>query len=57
MTKYHVLFDGENVWTIDGEPHTFNSETEAIAELEEHFSDMDNAGMDYEPSDYRIEAI
>lgn len=57
MTKYHVLFDSENVWTIDGEPHTFNSETEAIAELEEHFADMDEAGMDYEPSDYRIEAI
>ena len=57
MTHYHVLFMGENVWTIDGSPHIFNSAAEAAAELAEHFDDMDAENMDYEPSDYRIEAI
>lgn len=57
MQKYQVLFDGENVWTIDGKPWIFDSIIEAIKELEETFADMDSAGMDYEPSDYRIEAV
>ena len=57
MQKVQVLFGGENVWTIDGEPHFFASEAEAAAELDEHFSDMDGADMDYEPSDYRIEPV
>jgi hypothetical protein len=57
MQKFQVLFGGENVWTIDGEPHFFASEAEAAAELDEHFSDMDGADMDYEPSDYRIEPV
>ncbi len=53
--QYEVLFMNENVWTIDGKPHIFNSWKEAKAELEEHFQDMQDADMDYEPSDYRIE--
>jgi hypothetical protein len=57
MTHYHVLFMGENVWTVNGSPHIFNSAAEAAAELAEHFDDMDAENMDYEPSDYRIEAI
>lgn len=55
--KYQVLFDGENVWQIDGQPHHFNSFEEAGKELDEHFTDMDDAGMDYEPADYRIEIV
>lgn len=57
MQKYQVLFDGENVWTANGEPEIFNSAADAAKELAEHFADMDEAGMDYEPSDYRIETI
>ncbi len=57
MQTYQVLFMGENVWTINGSPHIFNSETEAAEELAEHFEDMDSEGIDYEPCDYRIEAI
>jgi len=57
MQNYQVLFMGENVWTIDGSPHVFNSAAEAAKELAEHFEDMESEGMDYEASDYRIEAI
>jgi hypothetical protein len=57
MQKFEVLFDGENVWTIDGKPHIFETEADAARELAEHFEDMDDAGMDYEPADYRIEPI
>jgi CHASE3 domain sensor protein len=55
--KYQVLFDGENVWQINGQPHYFDSFEEAGKELDEHFEDMDDAGMDYEPADYRIEIV
>ena len=54
QAQYEVLFLGDNVWTIDGNPMLFNSWEEAEAELEETFSDMENANMDYEPNDYRI---
>ena len=54
QAQYEVLFLGDNVWTIDGKPWIFNSWEEAEAELEETFSDMENANMDYEPNDYRI---
>jgi hypothetical protein len=47
----------ENVWTVNGEPDIFNSLAEAEKELEEHFNDMINADMDFEPTDYRIEEI
>lgn len=57
MTKFQVLLDGENVWTIDGKPWLFDSFEAAAAELAETFRDMDDAGMDYEPSDYRIESV
>jgi hypothetical protein len=57
MQNYQVLFMGENVWTIDGSPHIFNSAAEAAKELAEHFEDLEIEGMDYEASDYRIEAI
>lgn len=53
-SKFEVLLDGENVWTIDGAPWIFDSFDEAAAELVETFKDMDDAGMDYEPADYRI---
>jgi hypothetical protein len=55
--KIQVLFDGQNVWQIDGQPHLFDSFTAAAQELDEHFADMDAAGMDYEPTDYRIEIV
>ena len=57
MTKFAVLLDGENVWTVDGAPWLFDSFEAAAAELDETFRDMDEAGMDYEPSDYRIEEV
>lgn len=57
MAQFQVLFMDENVWTIDGKPHIFNSASEAALELADHFNDMDNANMDYEPSDYRIEEV
>ena len=57
MPHYQVLFMGENVWTVNGSPHIFNSAAEAAKELAEHFDDMDSEGMDYESSDYRIEAF
>lgn len=56
QNQFQVLLDGENVWTIDGAPWFFDS-FEAAAELVETFKDMDDAGMDYEPSDYRIETV
>ena len=55
--KFHVLFMDENVWTVNGKPDIFNSLAEAEKELEEHFNDMINADMDFEPTDYRIEEI
>lgn len=57
LKQYEVQFMGENVWTIDGKPHIFNSFEDAESELSEHFEDMDDASMDYEPTDYRIEEI
>ena len=55
--KYEVQLMGENVWTIDDQPMIFNSFEEAQAELEDTFSDMENADMDYEHDDYRIVEI
>jgi hypothetical protein len=55
--KVQVLFGGENVWTENGQTQYFATFDEAAAELEEHFEDMDNAGIDYEPSDYQIEDV
>lgn len=52
--QYEVLFLGDNVWTIDGKPMTFNSWEEAEAELELTFKDMAQEDIDFEPSDYRI---
>ena len=57
MKKYHVLFDGRNVWTINDQPHTFDSPESAALELFAHFDDMQDEGIDYEPTDYRIEEI
>jgi hypothetical protein len=55
QAQYEVLFLGDNVWTVDGKPWLFNSWEEAEVELEETFRDMEEADMDYEPTDYRIE--
>lgn len=57
LNKFAVLLDGENVWMIDGAPWLFDTFEAAAAELDETFRDMDEAGMDYEPSDYRIEEV
>jgi hypothetical protein len=54
---FEVHFMGENVWTVDDQPHIFNSWQDAESELEDTFSDMDDADMDYEPDDYRIVEI
>jgi hypothetical protein len=55
--QYVVLFMGENVWTINGEPMTFNSFDEALESLEETFTELESENIDYEPSDYRITEI
>ena len=55
--KYEVLFGGQNVWTINGKPHIFDSWKEAKAELQEHFADMDDEHVYYEMTDFRIEEI
>jgi len=57
QAQYEVLFLGDNVWTVDGKPWVFNSWEEAEAELKDTFSDMENADMDYEPTDYRIAEV
>jgi len=57
QNQFQVLFNGENVWTIDGETWVFDSFEAAAAELVETFADMDDVGMDYEPSEYRIESV
>ena len=56
-TKFQVLLDGENVWTIDGAPWLFDSFEAAAAELAETFRDMDDAGMDYDPFEYCIQIV
>ena len=55
--KYEVLFMGENVWTIGDQPMTFDSFEQAMTELDETFTDMDQEGIDYSPEDYRIEEV
>lgn len=55
--KYEVQLMGENVWTTDGKAWVFDSFEEAQAELEDTFSDMEDADMDYETDDYRIVEI
>ena len=57
QNQFQVLLNGENVWTIDGAPWFFDSFEAAAAELAETFKDMNDAGMDYEPSEYRIESV
>jgi hypothetical protein len=54
QAQYEVLFLGDNVWMVDGNPMTFNSWEEAEAELELTFEDMAQEDIDFEPSDYRI---
>lgn len=56
---FAVLTDGEDLWTDDtGEdgprPTRFASFEEAQAELDRHMADLDKAGMDYEPAEFRI---
>ena len=52
--RYQVLFCGENVWQLNGQTHYFDSFEDAAKELKEHFTDMEDASMDYEAADYRI---
>lgn len=49
----------ENVTSVSGELHTLMWDTyeEAEAELKEHLGMMDDAGMDYNPDDYRIAEV
>ena len=58
-TLYAVLTDGEDCWTETDEngissPLRFTSFDEAQQELDQHMADMDEAGMDYEPAEFRI---
>jgi hypothetical protein len=55
--KIQVLTSGENTWSIDGAPLYFETFEAAGLELDEHFADMVEAGMDYEPADYQIEVL
>jgi phospholipase C len=43
MSQWEVLLDGENVWTIDGKPHTFATEQEAWDEIDDYFKDCEEA--------------
>jgi hypothetical protein len=43
MSKWAVLLDGENVWKLDGEPHTFDTEQQAWDEIEEYYHDCEEA--------------
>ena len=46
MSKWAVLLDGENVWSVDGEPQTFKTEAEAWSEIDDFFRDCEEAVKD-----------
>jgi len=41
--RWEVVLDGENVWQLNDEPHTFATEEEAWAEIDEYFRDCEEA--------------
>lgn len=48
----------ENTSTDEnGDPLTFNTEEEAKEELQELMQDLEDAGMDYDASDFKVEPI
>lgn len=57
IVEMHIGNGWENVWQLDDQPHTFATREEAEAELSEHFEDMQEAGMEFNPDEYRIEAV
>jgi hypothetical protein len=42
------------VWMEDDEPQTFDTLADAEAELREHLADLTDAGMEADPTAYRI---
>ena len=46
MKHWEVLLDGENVWTVDGEPQTFKTEQDAWDEIDDFFRDCEEAVRD-----------
>lgn len=44
----------ENVWTEDGKPVTFGTRRTAREALVDHLDSMKEAGMEFDPLDYRI---
>jgi hypothetical protein len=51
---YQVLFMDENAWYANGKPELFETASEAAQALTEHFLDMEQAEMDFNPEDYQI---
>jgi hypothetical protein len=47
----------ENVWTEDDKPVTFASYDEALTEMLEHIADLVEAGMDFNPRDFKIAPV
>lgn len=61
--RWEVLLDGENVWQLDGKPHTFATEEEAWAEIDDYFRDCEEAvregfmiDVDYDLN-FRVEIV
>jgi hypothetical protein len=52
--NYQVLLDEENVWHVNGKPELFETASEAAQALAEHFHDMEQADMDFNPEQYTI---
>jgi hypothetical protein len=52
----HMFGGWENCWAVDGEPEYFDTEQEALDEIDEFFADLQRAGMShhYDPDDYRV---
>ena len=63
FTRWEIVLDGENIWSVDGEPETFASEQEATQALADHFAEckqaFDNGFMidDCSNDDYIIRKI
>lgn len=63
MAKWAVLLGNENVWSVDGEPETFDTMQDAVDALNAFFEDEEEAVRDgylesaCDPDDYRIEQL
>ena len=46
MSRWVVLLDGENVWKLNDEPHTFATEQDAWDEIDDYYRDCEEAVAD-----------